>query len=349
MKKLLTITLAMVSVIGFAACGTEVPSGNQTVTATKAVNNPSDKSTDGDTNTDKGQDSKTDKGQDTSCEPGFFGPECKPCTCVNGACNDGKEGDGSCACEGNWSGDRCDQCNGNFWGSNCDQKPTCKNGTPSLGINGTGLCTECEEGWYGADCGSDAITCVNGTPNLGINGDGTCKAGSCATGYAGVNCDACDDDHYGEDCEKQYGTMTGRDGKTYKTVQIGDQTWMAENMADQSDDVTCYANTEADPDFVKHYGCLYNWYDAMKVCPEGWRLPTIWDDLTIVADFPVTGSASLGDTVTFNSDYAYWGSGTVATYWDKTGNAETFTVVNGRVTNGHAPKALTAYSVRCLQ
>ncbi len=48
---------------------------------------------------------------------------------------------------------------------------------------------------------------------------------------------------------------------------------MAKNMAYQAEDITCYANTEADSDFVKNYGCLYSWKDAKKVCPDGWKLP----------------------------------------------------------------------------
>ncbi len=53
---------------------------------------------------------------------------------------------------------------------------------------------------------------------------------------------------------------------------------MAENLATDTDTdsnpVTCDANTEADPDFVEHYGCLYTWEEAQKVCPKGWHLPS---------------------------------------------------------------------------
>ncbi len=64
----------------------------------------------------------------------------------------------------------------------------------------------------------------------------------------------------------------------FQTVTIEDKIMMADNMAtavgNDGSSLTCYANTDADTDFVEHYGCLYTWEDAMKVCPGGWHLPT---------------------------------------------------------------------------
>ena len=39
----------------------------------------------------------------------------------------------------------------------------------------------------------------------------------------------------------------------------------------------CNANKDADQDFAEHYGCLYTFEDAMKICPSGWHLPTSAD------------------------------------------------------------------------
>jgi len=70
-----------------------------------------------------------------------------------------------------------------------------------------------------------------------------------------------------------------RDGKTYITVTILKQTWMARNL-DYVNDMTtsdsswCYENN---PDNCNTYGRLYTWNAAIKICPAGWRLPDTAD------------------------------------------------------------------------
>ena len=136
-----------------------------------------------------------------------------------------------------------------------------------------------------------------------------------------------------------YGTLTdARDGKTYKTVVIGTQTWMAENL-NYSDSTNypsmlgrnwCYKNSL---DNCSKYGRLYTWAAAMDsvgtfstngkgcgygktcsptypvrgICPEGWLLPTSAEFRTLFD--AVGGQQTVGKMLKSTSGWKSNGNG----------------------------------------
>jgi len=92
---------------------------------------------------------------------------------------------------------------------------------------------------------------------------------------------------------KNYDSVTdARDGKKYKTVEIGNQTWMAENLNYVAESSKCYNDNTA---YCDKYGRLYNFGTAMVVCPSGWHLPsnTEWDALITAAGGNSTAGTKL--------------------------------------------------------
>ncbi len=109
--------------------------------------------------------------------------------------------------------------------------------------------------------------------------------------------------------------IDARDGKIYKTVKIGGQTWMAENLnyADSAampslkENSWCYLN---DPKNCDVGGRLYRWAVAKAACPNGWHVPdsTEW---TTLFDF-VGGQAEAGKILKSQEGWINHGGGSNA-------------------------------------
>jgi len=129
-----------------------------------------------------------------------------------------------------------------------------------------------------------------------------------------------------------YGILTDQDGNVYKTVKIGTQTWMAENLRttkyrdgtaipNVTDNTAWFAlktgaycsyNNSAKPDTIATYGRLYNWYavNTGKLAPKGWHVPTDaeWTALTTYLGGETSASAKLKETGTMHWSSANTGA-----------------------------------------
>jgi len=119
-------------------------------------------------------------------------------------------------------------------------------------------------------------------------------------------------------CEDQFETITDpRDGHEYQTIQLGEQTWMAENMAylpeisdfdASSDSFATYkvygykgeklVSAKKQASYI-NFGVLYNWKASVDACPAGWHLPTS-DEWGVLENYLIKNGYSFDAPVSSN-------------------------------------------------
>lgn len=140
--------------------------------------------------------------------------------------------------------------------------------------------------------------------------------------------------------ESDYGSVTDIEGNVYKTVQIGNRIWMAENLKttkyrDGTDiteekDLNAWENIGS-PKFSwflndkekygSTYGALYNWHvvNNGKLCPDGWHVSSS-ADWTSLEEYIGSGSYILEVFYHLKeSGNTHWFS------WDSTSDVDNFT------------------------
>lgn len=99
---------------------------------------------------------------------------------------------------------------------------------------------------------------------------------------------------WGVTCSIAGTLVDNRDGRKYKTIKIGEYTWMAENLKYKASPSYCFGGKESN---CQKFGRMYPWHTAMKlpakkayddenvndyvkrmhqgICPSGWHVPTV--------------------------------------------------------------------------
>ncbi|MFN5619669.1 MAG: FISUMP domain-containing protein, partial [Flavobacteriales bacterium] len=201
---------------------------------------------------------------------------------------------------------------------------------PSTGV--TGLTASLSPGSFATGSGT-LLFAISGTPstsgnaNFQINIAGqTCTFSrlvnaNSPTAITGHTCGALQV----HNSALNYGSMTDQEGNVYKTIIIGNQEWMAENLKTSkynngenipsitsnsiwsglTTGATCWYNNDS-ATYNCPYGKLYNWYsvvDNRKLCPTGWHIPSE-PEWTILSNN--LGGASISGGKLKSAGTQYW-------------------------------------------
>jgi len=209
---------------------------------------------------------------------------------------------------------------------------TCNNGASASSASWTNAPT-----WSNPIAGTYTNISVTATCGTATNLSANCSGSLKILGKCGIRTEAFDVDLYecGTGTQSNWiylkgGITDNRDGKEYKAVLIGTQTWMAENLNYAEIGSKCgnYGSWHTDENTVicDTYGRLYNWAVAMGlpttnpncnssfcsdqvqsnhrgICPEGWHIPSFaeWETLNVQSQ----GVTRLKATGGWNKDTGY--------------------------------------------
>lgn len=178
-----------------------------------------------------------------------------------------------------------------------------------------------------------------------------------------------------------------RDGQIYKTVMIGDDWWMAENLnyglaidsfhggsagdGEQSDnginEKYCYFNNDENCDT---YGGLYSWNEAMKydslsrpggICPEGWHIPSEEELRELLFQYPSCSELRLEGSSGFDAMFggvcyppSYDSQNELGLFWSSSSNSDYsawYVLVNKSSGDAIIQIEATkrAFSIRCVK
>jgi uncharacterized protein (TIGR02145 family) len=153
--------------------------------------------------------------------------------------------------------------------------------------------------WSTLDFGTNGQTLGICNGELAWLSEGTCP------GISGVSVTSCGAQEV-HNSNLEYGTMIDQEGSEYKTIRIGNQEWMAENLntsrylngdpiqevSDPSEWISasagafCWYNNDS-TEFNCPGGRLYNWYsvsDPRGLCPFDWHIPSD-EEWTILTNY----------------------------------------------------------------
>ena len=122
-------------------------------------------------------------------------------------------------------------------------------------------------------------------PIMDLSVEYDCEVYECVT-TAFLNQNMLDSGVYGQ-------FLDVRDSQVYRTIAIGSQIWLAQNLNYATDSSDCYNSS------CESYGRLYYQSKALDVCPEGWHLPSNeeWNILDTIVSVLKTGKIGNGNAL----------------------------------------------------